>query len=60
MKRELSVYCQFRRQRKKGLASKALVVRTEELGIRLSIDMTDGIIKDRIDELKKKVKTIHE
>jgi hypothetical protein len=37
-----------------------LVARTEALGIRLSIDMTDGIIEDRIDELRKKVKTIHE
>jgi hypothetical protein len=58
LKRELSIYCQFRRQRKKGLASKALVARTVELGIRLSIDMADGVIEDRIDELKKKVKII--
>jgi hypothetical protein len=26
----------------------------------MSIDMTDGIIKDRIDQLRKKVKIIHE
>jgi hypothetical protein len=37
-----------------------LVARTEELGIRLSIDMSDGVIENRIDELKKKVKIIHE
>jgi thermostable 8-oxoguanine DNA glycosylase len=37
-----------------------LVARTVELGIRLSIDMSDGVIEDRIDELKKKVKIIHE
>jgi hypothetical protein len=37
-----------------------LVARTEKLGIRLSIDMSDGVIKDRIDELKKKAKIIHE
>jgi hypothetical protein len=37
-----------------------LVARTEELGIRLSIEMSDGVIEDRIDELKKKVKIIHE
>jgi thermostable 8-oxoguanine DNA glycosylase len=36
-----------------------LVARTEELGIRLSIDMSDGVIEDRIDELKRKVKIIH-
>jgi hypothetical protein len=60
LKRELSIYCQFRRRRKKGLASTALVTRTAELGIRLSIDMSDGVIEDRIDEPKKKVKIIHE
>jgi hypothetical protein len=53
LKRELSVYCQLRRRRKKGLASKALVARTEELGIRMSIDMSDEIIEDRIDVLKR-------
>jgi hypothetical protein len=37
-----------------------LVARTEELSIKLSIDMSDGFIEDRIDELKKKVKIIHE
>jgi hypothetical protein len=56
----LSIYCQFRQRRKKGLASKALVAITEELGIRLSIDMSDGVIEDRINELKMKVKIIHE
>jgi hypothetical protein len=60
LKRELSVYCQFRRRRKKGLESKALVARTEELGIRMSIDMSEEIIEDRIDVLKKQVKIIHE
>jgi hypothetical protein len=60
IKRELSIYCQFRRRRKKGLASKALVARTGELGIRMSIYMSDGVIEDRINELKKKVKIIHE
>jgi hypothetical protein len=53
LKRELSLYCQFRRRRKKGLDSKALVARTAELGIRLSIDMSDGVIEDRIDETEK-------
>jgi hypothetical protein len=37
-----------------------LVARTEELSIRMSIDMSDGVIEDRIDKLKKKVKIIHE
>jgi thermostable 8-oxoguanine DNA glycosylase len=37
-----------------------LVARTVELGIRLSIDMSDGVIEDRNEELKKKVKIIHE
>jgi thermostable 8-oxoguanine DNA glycosylase len=37
-----------------------LVARTAESGIRLSIDMSDGVIEDRIDKLKKKVKIINE
>ena len=59
LKRDLSVYCQLRRRRKKGLSSTALIARTSTLGLGISKDMTNETIDTKIKNLRKYVIDIH-
>jgi hypothetical protein len=59
LKQELSVMCQFKYRRKKGLISKALITRANKMEINISEDMQIEEIKKRINEIREDANKIH-
>ena len=59
VKRAVSVWCQFRRRKKKHLSSVALLTQAQACGIEIDPEITDTAIDDKISKLKKDVIAIH-
>jgi hypothetical protein len=59
LKRNLSVWCQFKARRIRQLRSTALISRAKEIGFNLSEEMTMENILEEIQELRVELKTIH-
>jgi hypothetical protein len=59
LKRNLSVWCQFKARKKRDILSTALIARTTDLGLGLKETMTKDEIKVKVEEIRKEVKKIH-
>jgi hypothetical protein len=59
LKRNLSIWCQFKRRKARNLPSLALIARTKELGLNIEQTMTPEEIEKNIKELRIAVKACH-
>jgi hypothetical protein len=59
LKRNLSVWCQFRSRKKGKLLSTALIARTEDIGLHLAESMTSVEIDAMIETIRKEVRKVH-
>jgi hypothetical protein len=59
IKRNLSIWCQFRARRRRSIRSTALISRAKEVGLNLDEEMPLEIIETEIKRLHTKLKTIH-
>ena len=59
LKRNLSVWCQFRSRKKRKFLSTALIARTRDIGLHLSESMTPLEIDAIIETIRKDVREVH-
>jgi hypothetical protein len=59
LKRNLSVWCQFRSRKKRKLPSTSLITRTKEIGMHLDESITIEEIDKQIEAIRKDVHKVH-
>jgi hypothetical protein len=59
IKRNLSIWCQFKARRRRSIRSTALISRAKEIGLNLEEDMPLEILETEIKSLRTKLKNIH-